>query len=205
MDEWMKDEPFTKEEVDSFNRYTHFPVDINKEFSETVKAKEEEIRNELERYGITEMPEKVKTAIYYYRKAIYYGYLDRARARSIAPPVSVVGPSKYSGNIQRARKIEEKVRDRIETAEKYIRKAIADAIKYKLPSEKIVKWLPLAKEAKSRISFGKLYASKVKEEIEKKENKTRYDEEVLRGTWDHVLRSEGRALYTKFENMGLLY
>jgi len=200
----MKDEPFTKDEVDSFNRYTHFPVDINKEFSETVKAKEEEIRNELAHYGIKEMSEKLKTAIYYYRKAIYNGYLDRAKARSIAPPVSVVGPSKYSGNVQRAMKIEEKIRKRIETAEKYIRKAIVEAIKYKLPLEKIEKWLPLAKKAKSKIAFGKLYATKVKDDIEKKEEKTRHDEDVLRGTWDHVLRSEGRAFYVKFEGMGLL-
>lgn len=117
----MKDEPFTKEEVDYFNQFSHFTVDINKEFKERITAIENEIKNE---FG--EIPESLKTPLYYYRKALYEWYLAEAEARAVAPPVSVVGPSKYGGRPERAEKIMEKSNKALETAKYYLEKGIKE-------------------------------------------------------------------------------
>jgi len=59
---WTKDEPFTKEQIDAFNAFTHFPSDINKEFRENVRTKEQKTMEKLREYGITEAPDDVKKA-----------------------------------------------------------------------------------------------------------------------------------------------
>ena len=199
---WTKDEPFTKEQIEGFNIFTHFPTDINKEFKERVKAKESEVANRLKEHGITDIPEDVKRSLWYYRKALYEYYLDESRARATAPPVSVIGPAAYPVHrIPKADRIREKGRERIEIAERYLNRAIKRHIKGKLETTTIQRWLPLAKKAKNRIEFGKLYTEEIKKEAQKEFEKTSWGELVLRGAFDYRLREEGRELYDKLAPM----
>ena len=98
---YMRPSPFTKEQVRAFNQYSHFEIDINKDFNAAVASGEAGARS---KFG-TNMPENVKKAIEYYRKSTYEYYLESGRARAVAPPTSVVGPSKYRGRPDRAHKI----------------------------------------------------------------------------------------------------
>jgi len=133
---WMTDDPFTKDEVEWYNHFSHFYVDINKQFRQQVEAKEGETYRRLAEYGIYETPSDVKKALYYYRKALYQYYLDESRARAKAPPVMVVGASKYYqyARPKQAERIREKAVERVKLAEKYLNRAIKRNIKGKLPT-----------------------------------------------------------------------
>lgn len=198
---WMRDSPFTKEEVEAYNRYTHFPSKINEEFDRQIHSKEKKIRDELAEYGVHELTEALETALNYYRKAVYNYYLEESRARSIAPPMSVVGPSKYPVHrIPQAEKISRKALSQIELAEKYIDRGVSAAIKGKPAVAIIQKWLPLVKAAKNRLAFGKQYLDEMKKELRAKPESemTGHDHLLLSGTmFDHVLRAQGRAIYDK--------
>lgn len=151
MPAWMKDEPFTKEQVSFYNQFTHFPTDINKEFKERVKAKEQEI---IEKLG--EIPENVKKALYWWRKALYEWYLEEARARAIAPPISVVGRSKYRGKPERAFKIMEKATEKLHKAEEKLEDEVMKEIskRYKEKVKKTVK-----------LTFDQLKGQKLKKDL----------------------------------------
>ncbi|MBA7637056.1 hypothetical protein ES703_44688 [subsurface metagenome] len=195
---FTRDAPFTKEQVEDFNRYTHFPSDINKEFREDVTAVEKEAVDTLKKHGITTIPPDVKTSLWYYRKAVYNYYLESSRARSIAPPVSVVGASKYPHHrIPRSEKIRERALDQVETSKTYLRRALGRHTKGKLETSKIEKWLPLAQEAGSRVKFGKLYAEQIRKAAQEKTDKSGWDQQLASGNWDHVNRQRGRELYDK--------
>jgi tetratricopeptide (TPR) repeat protein len=129
---WMRDNPFTKEDVERFNAFSHVDLDINREFNAKVTHKEAAVKAKLAEYGIYEIPNDVKKALYYYRKALYDFYMDEARARAIAPPVSVVGAYKYRGNVEKAERIVDRALERIEIAEKYLDRAVNRNIKGKV-------------------------------------------------------------------------
>lgn len=155
IENWLRERPFTTEEVEGFNRYTYFPGDINEEFNKVISDKEEEIREKLKRYGVAEFSARLKTAMYYYRRACYLYYLDKIRARSVAPSPLVVGFTNYKGNIGRAERIEAQARERIETAEKYLARAVSDMIKGNLPCDTIV----------SKIKIDELKGARLKKDL----------------------------------------
>ena len=193
------DNPFTKEQVEDFNRYTHFPSDINREFNEQTNAHEEKVRAELARHGVTEFSPRLKTALWYYRKAVYEYYLDRAHSRNIAPPWSVVGSSNYpTHRLPRARKIDEKASERLDTAKQYVDRAVGEAISGKLETKIIEKWGEVAKKT-TKIQFGKLYAEDMHKQHDGED--TRFAQEVRGGFWDHAYRSQGRALWAKLKEL----
>ena len=118
---WLKDEPFGKDFVEFYNRFSHFWVNPNEEFRKTVKAIEKELAKE---FG-SKVPSTVKSALQSYRKALYEYYIAKARARAIAPPISVVGRSKYKGRPERAEKIERRAYGRLEKAKDLLISAVA--------------------------------------------------------------------------------
>jgi len=193
---FTRDEPFTKEQVEGFNRYTHFPSDINKEFREDVTAVEKEAVDTLKKHGITTIPPDVKKSLWYCRKAVYNYYLESSRARSIAPPISVVGPAKYpTHRIPRSDKIRRRASDQVETSKTYLRRSIGRHTKGKVETSEIEQWLPLARKAGSRVKFGKLYAEHIRKEAQEKTEKSGWDQQLASGNWDHVSRGRGRKLY----------
>lgn len=124
---WLTDHPFTKEDADRYNRYTHFETtaeEMNRRFREDVEKYEEWVRECLKEYGITEIPENVRRALEGYRKALYEWEIARIRAREIAPPVSVVGPAKYKGNPEKADRIQRRAREALEEAKEKLRRAV---------------------------------------------------------------------------------
>jgi len=122
---WEQDRPFTKEQVDAFNRYTHYPVDINREFESTVKQKEREIWDKLSRAGKEEMSDEVQEAYQRYRKALYDYYLTESGIRSYAPPWTVVGRAKYpTGRVEKAAARSRANLEKVEKAEKRLDSAI---------------------------------------------------------------------------------
>jgi hypothetical protein len=139
---WLKNQPFTKEQEESFNRYTHFPIDINKEYNKEVNNKEEIILNKLGLLEPRDLPEEVSYALGNYRKELYNWYLAKSRSYSVAPPVSVVGGSKYRGNIEKASGIERSASERLEKAKK--------KLDIKIRKEKTKQQI----EAPKNVSFG---------------------------------------------------
>jgi len=173
---WMKDEPFTKDEVDYYNMFHLFDVDINKEFKERVKDVEDAIKDKLGSYGISKFSPEVKKALYYYRKALYEYYLADAKANAIAPSPMVVGPAKYKGNTKKADKIRKKAIDKVKVAEHYIEKAIAKNIKGKLPlsTKKAIK--------KSKLKHNNIKSTKLKKDLGLKSVVTSYNYKYKDGT-----------------------
>lgn len=120
---WQKEAPFTKEEISSWNSLTHFPRDWNKDFKESVNKKEKTILKQLNIQKIEVAPEDVQNAFDYYRKNIYENIREKNRARQIAPPMYVVGPAKYpTHRIPKAEAIEKRASEKLEKAEKTLRK-----------------------------------------------------------------------------------
>jgi len=117
---WMKDEPFDKEFVQLYNEFSHFWVDPNKEFKKEIKAIEDKIIMEFGK-----IPKSIEPALRNYRKALYEFFKEEARARAIAPPVTVVGPQKYEGKPEQAQKIREKALEKLEKARKWLEEAIS--------------------------------------------------------------------------------
>lgn len=96
---WLTDEPFTRQDIDRYNRFTHFETtveDQNRRFAEDSRKEEEYARERLKKYGISEIPDDVRQALERLRRTRYELFLARIRGREIAPPVSVVGPARYS-------------------------------------------------------------------------------------------------------------
>jgi hypothetical protein len=186
--------PFTPDQVDAYNRFTHFPVDINREYLEAVAAQQRAADEELKRYGVTETPRSVVDALKRYRETLKEYYLNQTRIRAYAPPPSVVGPSGYPAHrLPKAERREAKNLARLEKAESAVERAVKRAVKGKLPVEQVERWLPAAKK-KSRIEFGRIYAQVVREQADPS---TRHGREVRAGTWDKVNRKTGRDLWDR--------
>ena len=117
---WSKDRPFTTSQLEDYNRYTHFPINLNDQFEPDVKGKEERVKSSFPKGA----PQTVINAMKNYRKERYYYYLERSRARSVAPPMYVVGPAKYKGRPDRAHAIEGKAIEALNKATDILDKSI---------------------------------------------------------------------------------
>ncbi|NOQ48382.1 MAG: hypothetical protein GQ576_04490 [Methanococcoides sp.] len=128
---YMQSSPYTSEQVRSFNMFSHYDVDINKDFNASIRKIESDVISKFPK----QIPQNVKTAIEYVKKAQYEYYLDSGRARMVAPPIYVVGPANYKGKPDKAHRILGKALARLETAnirlQKEIRKALAEERKEK--------------------------------------------------------------------------
>jgi len=151
---WLTDEPFTKDEVDFFNEFSHFSVDINKEFKNIIQKKENAVKNKLKEYGLQEIPPDLKRALEQYRKVLHDFFLAKAKARSIAPPISVVGKAKYKGNIKRAEAIEEKANKQLKRAEAKIDNILSKLTSGIAPTQK-----------RTQIHYSELKGSKIKKAL----------------------------------------
>lgn len=92
---YLTKNPFTQNQVDEYNRYTHFPIDLNKDFNEEIEFKEDEIKEKLRKHNIKKIPPEVESVFNQFKKATYNYYLNETNIRAYAPPVYVVGPAKY--------------------------------------------------------------------------------------------------------------
>lgn len=117
---FMHNSPFTDEQIRSYNRYSWYDVDINKEFDNSIKI----VIDNVNTHYPGEKPEAVEIALYYYRMALYNYYLEEIRAKNKNPGSWFVGPSNYKGNPEAARKISENAMEKLDTAKEYLRKAI---------------------------------------------------------------------------------
>ncbi|MCL4343900.1 MAG: hypothetical protein JRN26_04685 [Nitrososphaerota archaeon] len=126
---WMTGNPFSSEEINSYNSMRTSESDLNREFRETVALKESKIKNKLNEYGIREMPPEVRDALDFYRKKLYE-FLDASRrATLIAPSPMAVGPANYRGNAEMARKMENRGLDNLEHAQERLDRAVADSVR----------------------------------------------------------------------------
>jgi hypothetical protein len=119
---YMQSSPISKELQHRFEQTTFYPYDMNKEFNESVEAKETEAINKLKAYGYKEIPEDVQTALAYYRKSLYDFLVTKA---SQVPGPMITGPSKYNYNkLDKSIAREDKALQSIETAKDYLEKAV---------------------------------------------------------------------------------
>jgi hypothetical protein len=188
---WMRHDPFSKEDVARYNSLSHFDVDINRDFNVKVAQKEAAVKAELEEYGIYGTPNDVKKALYYYRKAIYDFYMDEARARGVAPPVSVVGPSKYRGNVEKAQRILDRALEKIEIAERYLDRAVNRNVQGRVRVS--------VKEAvsKSNLKRNNLEGARLKKDLDLERALTAYHYKYQNGTGSvlMVLKKKDGASY----------
>lgn len=122
---YMGSSPFSSEQVRSFNSFSHYDVDINKDFNAGIMSMESKVKKKFP----TSIPGNVKTAMEYVRKAKHDYYLESSRARAVAPPVYVVGPANYKGKPDRAHRIRGKAIERTAKAESRLEKEIKKAQK----------------------------------------------------------------------------
>lgn len=140
---------FTPEQVDDYNRYTHYPQDINKEYAENMGRVIDETRAKLKNYGIEKIPGEVQTALDRYARALKENYLATAKSRAVAPSPMVVGRSNYKGNRKKAHAIEQKAINAMDKAQS----DLAAAIKRQSPNAPISSDRPTAiEEIEDRIS-----------------------------------------------------
>jgi DNA adenine methylase len=124
---YMQDSPISKELQHRFEQTTFYEYDMNKEFNDSVSARENEVIEALKKYGITEIPEDVQTALAYYRKSLYNWYVIKANQ---VPGPMITGPSNYKfGPLKKSIAREDKAMESLNTAKEYITKEINRAIK----------------------------------------------------------------------------
>ncbi|MBZ5500518.1 MAG: hypothetical protein LAP85_29345, partial [Acidobacteriia bacterium] len=120
--------PFTSQDVERFNRLSHFPKDLAKENAsfnaESAQWRQEAI-DRLKRYGVNEIPEDVENALSRLRAARLNMAKEFTRAREVAPPWTVTGRSNYRGNPERAHAIEGKAVNEYEAAKEYLDRALS--------------------------------------------------------------------------------
>ena len=149
---WMKDEPFSKEFVQFYNQFSHFWVNPNEEFRKKVRTIEKEL---VKTFG-KKIPKSVKSAFLSYRKALYEYFKAEADARAIAPPISVVGRSKYSGKPEKAEKIMERAYEKLERAKNLLESAISKE-KHKRTVSKV--------EEETSLTLNELKGQKLKKDL----------------------------------------
>jgi DNA adenine methylase len=126
---YMQDSPISKELQHRFEQTTFYPYDLNKEFNETVSASENEAIETLKKYGITEIPEDIQTALAYHRKAAYEWYVTKANQ---VPGPMITGPSNYKlAPLKKSIAREDKALTALELAKEHIRTGVKRAIKVK--------------------------------------------------------------------------
>ncbi|MHA1325352.1 MAG: hypothetical protein ACTSRL_21385 [Candidatus Helarchaeota archaeon] len=86
---------FNEEQVSDYNRYTHFPVDLNEEFQYRMSSKITMIENKFNQFGIEELPQDILNALIDFKEGLYRYYLNESKIRNLAPSVLVVGAANY--------------------------------------------------------------------------------------------------------------
>lgn len=195
LDHWMKSAPFTVPEMRQYNAYTFYEQDFNKEYGQTVKAVEQDVRNRIAAYGLAEVPPDVQKAINYYRKRLYFYYRTKFRSRSYAPPPMVVGPAKYpTHRLEKAEKWERDSWDLVEKSKRKLETAVNRQIKGKTAIADVSEWEQAALSMR-RTAFGQYYH---KMELRRHENiKTGYADDLRRGLFADTIRKQGRELHEK--------
>jgi len=162
---WLSSSPFTTEQTDRYNRYTHFEIDFNKEFDVEIDRIKKHVADTLEKYQTHQADIDIaESEINKYRRKLYDYYLSRFDLQSYYPPVSVVGPAKYP--YQKKSKAAAREKKMITTWQKAV--AEFDRAIYRITKGRTAKavtfqWSELAL-AMNRLSFGKRYAEqKIKE------------------------------------------
>lgn len=162
---WLRSSPFTKEQTDTYNRYTHFEIDFNKEFDVEIDRIKKHVADTLEKYQTSQGDIDIaKSEINKYRRKLYDYYLSRFDLQAYYPPVSVVGPGKYP--YQKKSKAAAREKRMITTWQKAV--AEFDRAIYRITKGRTAKavtfqWSEVAL-AMNRLSFGKRYAEqKIKE------------------------------------------
>nr|BDI55124.1 MAG: hypothetical protein [uncultured archaeon] len=121
--------PFTKEQIEDYNRYTHYPLNINEDYKKAITSIEKDVKKKLNLKDLKNAPEDIKKALNYCKKFYYQYYLATSRSRQIAPSWTVVGKTKYKGNVERANKIERKASDDLQKSKKILESKVYGAIK----------------------------------------------------------------------------
>jgi hypothetical protein len=198
---YMQDSPISKELQHRFEQTTFYPYDMNKEFNDSVSARENEAIESLKKYGITEIPEDVKTALAYYRKAAYEWYVTKANQ---VPGPMITGPSNYKfGPLKKSLAREDKAIDSLETAKEYIRKAVNRSVKVKssgrrgIPQQTIDDWLIKATHTPRR-KFGEEFYASTYEKAHPNLKET-YD----RGVYVSSVKDSGRKLHKRLVEIAI--
>jgi hypothetical protein len=124
---YMQLSPFSKEMQRRFENTTFHPYDLNEQFNESVAKAEKDAVDALNNYSVTEIPQDVKTALAYHRKALYE-YLT-AKANQVPSPM-VTGPSKYNySKLHKDNAKQDKLSDALETSRQYLKRALNKATK----------------------------------------------------------------------------
>jgi len=119
---YMQSSPITKELQRRFDSTTFSPYDLNKDFNDSVANRENEVSEKLSKYGITEIPADIQTALAYYRKSLYEFLVTKANQ---VPGPMVTGPSKYNyRKLEKSIAREDKAIDSVSIAKEYLRKAL---------------------------------------------------------------------------------
>lgn len=192
---YMQLSPFSKEMQTRFEYTTFYPYDLNQQFNESVAKAENEAIEKLSNYNVTDMPEDVKTALAYHRKAVYE-YLT-AKANQVPSPM-VTGPSKYNyRKLEKDNQKQDKLSDSLETSREYLRKALNRATKGLMTKTKQAshdQWKQIA-----LVTPKKLFAEKMFESVYNKANpelKKDYDA----GVFVRSIKNTGRKLHEQMVN-----
>ncbi|MFA6887329.1 MAG: hypothetical protein WCQ65_10210 [Fermentimonas sp.] len=120
---YMKNSPFTSLQVQTYNSYSFYDADINKDFNNEVARIEKLIKSKFP----SGAPAEVLQAVDRYRRYIYESYLSESKARMTAPSQAVVGPAGYKNfdkKRARADNIRSKSRESLDYAKKQLDLAI---------------------------------------------------------------------------------
>lgn len=195
---YMQLSPFSKEMQTRFEYTTFHPYDLNQQFNESVAKAENEAIEKLSNYNVTDMPEDVKIALAYHRKASYE-YLT-AKANQVPSPM-VTGPSKYNyRKLEKDNQKQDKLSDSLETSREYLRKALNRATKGLMKKTKQAsheQWKQIA-----LVTPKKLFAEKMFEAVYSKANpelKKDYDA----GVFVRSIKNKGRKLHEQMINEAL--
>lgn len=121
--QFMKESPFSKNEVMKYNAYTFNPQDINEHFNREMRIIEKEAR---EKYP-NGLPGDVLKALAYYRKALYEYHNEWGRASRVAPSIMVTGPTNYKGKPERADAIRRNANEKLDYAKKGFKTALTQS------------------------------------------------------------------------------
>lgn len=191
----LKDAPFTKEQTEQYNRYTHFPQDFNKQFGESVRAMETAVKQNLDDHDMKELPRRLDNALQWYRKQLYDYHLVRFRSQSYAPPPMVVGPAKYPiHRLEKAEARDKKAYAKVEKAKAYVERAEREATKGKVSQEREGDVVDVALHMR-KVAFGKWYLENEKKKL--KDDDSGYAQQIRRGSFAAPIRKKGRTLHEK--------
>ncbi len=123
------DRPITAEMIERFNRFTHFPKDLdveNRRFQEQTAKERRETVSKLDAYGLAEIPADVEQALDRLKHARVVLFQARVRSRELAPPWTVVGPARYNEHAspKRAESVERRGFEGLAIAQLYLTRAI---------------------------------------------------------------------------------